>query len=111
RLFAGRWTVAFVAERWWAATISPAAAAFVSHWQLLGVALDAGAIILASAWFAVQALLVARVVASVQVTHRFGDLQLREAIPTRVLLAAAVAAGVLLGLIAGAGAHAWREPI
>jgi hypothetical protein len=110
-LFAGRWTVAFVAERWWAATLSPAAASFVGRWQLLGIALDAGAIILASAWFAVQALLVARVVASVQVTHRFGDLQLREAIPTRVLLVAAVAAGVLLGLIAGAGAHAWREPI
>jgi hypothetical protein len=110
-LFLGRWTVAFVAERWWAATISPAAAAFVARWQLLGSALDAGAIVVASAWFAVQALLVARVVASVQVTRRFGDLQLREAIPTRVLLVAAVAAGVLLGLIAGAGAHAWREPI
>lgn len=110
-LFAGRWTVSFVAERWWATTISPAAASFVGSWQLLGLALDAGAILAASAWFAVQALLVARVVASVQVTHRFGDLQLREALPTRLLLAAAVTAGILLGLIAGAGAHAWREPI
>ena len=110
-LFIGRWTVFYVAERWWAATISPDAASFLVRWQLLGLALDAGAILAASAWFAVQALLVARVIASVQVTHRLGNVQLREAIPTRLLLAAAVAAGILLGLITGAGAHTWREPI
>ena len=110
-LLAGRWTASFVAERSWAATISPSAASFVSRWQLLGVALEAGAIVAASLWFAIQALLVARVIASVQVTRRFGDLQLREAIPTRLLLAGAASAGILLGLVAGAGAHAWREPI
>jgi hypothetical protein len=110
-LFIARWSVSFVAERWWAATISPSATAFVTSWQLLGLALDAGAIVMASIWFAIQALLVARAIASVQVAHRFGNLQLREAVPTRVLLGGAIASGILLGLIAGAGAHSWREPI
>ncbi len=110
-LFVGRWSVEFVAERWWAATISPATASFVTNWQLLGLALDVGAILIATVWFAIQALLVARAIASVQVTHRLGDLQLREAVPTRLLLGGAIASGVLLGLIAGAGAHAWRTPM
>ena len=110
-LIVGRWSVAFIAERWWAATISPAAAAFVSNWQLLALTLDVGAIVVASIWFAIQALLVARAIASVQVTHRLGNLHLREAVPTHLLLFGAVASGVLLGLIAGAGAHAWRDPV
>ncbi len=110
-LFAGRWSVGFVAERWWAATISPAAAAFVSHWRLLGLALDAGAIIVASVWFALQALLVARAIESVQVTRNIGNLQLREAVPMRLLLGAALISGILLGLIAGSGAHEWRNPV
>lgn len=110
-LFVARWSVAFVAERWWAATISPAAASFVTNWQLLGLALDTGAIVVASIWFAIQALLVARAIASVQVAHRLGDLQLREAVPTRLLLGGAIASGILLGLIAGTGAHSWRDPL
>lgn len=108
-LFVARWSVSFVAERWWAATLSPGAAAFVTSRQLLGLALDAGAIVVASAWFAIQALFVARAIASVQVAHRLGNLQLREAVPTRLLLGGAVASGVLLGLIAGSGAHSWRD--
>jgi hypothetical protein len=110
-LFVGRWTVELVAERWWAATISSSAASFVTGWRLLGLALDVGAIVVASTWFALHALLVARTITSVQVSHRLGNLQLREAVPVRFLLAGAIASGVLLGLIAGSGAHAWREPM
>ncbi len=110
-LFVARWSVSFVAERWWAATISPHAAAFVTYWQLLGLGLDAGAIVVASTWFVIQALVVARAISSVQVAHRLGDLQLREAVPTRLLVGGAVASGVLLGLIAGTGADSWRDPV
>lgn len=110
-LFLGRWTTEFIAERWWAAAVVPGGAAFLSEYALLGLALDAAAIITASAWFALHALLVARAIASVQVLRRVGDLQLREAVPTRLLLWGAVISGVLLGLVAGAGAHEWRDPI
>ncbi len=110
-LLAGRWLVAWLSEWWWAGTVSRPAASFMTRWILLGLGLDAAAVLVASLWFALQALLVARAIASVQVTRRLGDLQLREAVPTRLLLFGAVATGVLLGLITGAGARSWRAPL
>lgn len=110
-LFVGRWTSDLLAERWWAATISPAAVAAVTRWRLLGLALDAFAVIGAACWFALQAVLVARAVASVPVTGQAGSLRLRETVPARLLLFAAIATGVLLGLVTGAGAREWRGPV
>lgn len=110
-LFIGRWTADFLTERWWAASISPGAAAAVTQWRLLGLLLDAVAMGTAACWFALQAVVVARAIASVQVARQVGDLRLRETIPARLLLAGAVATGVLLGLITGAGAREWRAPI
>ena len=110
-LYIGRWTVSFVTERWWAATISAAAVQAVTRWQLLGLGLDVVAVLIASGWFALQALLVARAVATVSVTRRIGDLEFRDAIPTRFLWIAGISTGVLLGLITGAGARAWRGPV
>ena len=110
-LFAGRWLATFLADRWWAAAISPAAEAAVTRWALLGLALDLVAVLVASAWFAAQAMLVARAVGSVQVERRIGNLTLREAIPTRLLLWGALAMGLLLGLVTGVGAHDWRAPL
>lgn len=110
-LFVGRWLVGFLTDRWWAAAISPEALAAVTRWHLLGLALDAGAVLIASAWFAAQALLVARAIGSVQVEHRVGELRVREAVPVRLLLLGAVATGLVLGLITGIGARAWRAPV
>ena len=110
-LYVGRWGVTFLAERWWAATISPAALRAVTRWQLLGLALDTFAVLVASCWFALQALLVARTVATVSITSNVGNLQRREAVPPRLLWITGLATGVLLGLITGAGARAWRGPV
>ena len=109
-LFVGRWTVDLLAERWWATTISPAAVHAVTRWRLLGLALDLFAVVAAACWFALQAVLVARAVASVQVARQVGNLQLREIVPARLLLFAAIATGILLGLVTGAGAREWRAP-
>jgi hypothetical protein len=110
-LYVGRWGVSFLAERWWAATISPAALSAVTRWQLLGIGLDTLAVLLASCWFALQALLVARTVARVATTATVGSLPLREIVPTRFVWFAGLSTGVLLGLITGAGARAWRGPV
>lgn len=110
-LFTGRWTVEMVTARWWAMSISPAAGAFVSRWLLLGLALDFAAILIASTWFATQAVLVARVVATVQVERQEGPTRILEPIPTRLLLIGGAGLGILLGIITGAGAREWRTPV
>jgi hypothetical protein len=110
-LYSGRWLADFAATRWWADAISPAAHAAVTRWQLLGLALDAGAVCLASAWFALQGLLVARAIGTVQLQRRVGDELVRQQVPVRWLALGAVALGVLLGLFTGAGAAAWRAPL
>ena len=110
-LFVGRWTSDLLAERWWAATISPAAVGAVTRWRLLGLALDAFAVVGAACWFALQAVVVARAVASVQPAGQVGSLRLRATVPARLLLFAAIATGVLLGLVTGAGAREWRGPV
>jgi hypothetical protein len=110
-LVAGRGLVDFLALRWWATAVSPEALQAVTRWQILGAALDVGAVLVASAWFAVQALLVARAIASVQIQRELGGLAVREALPTRMLLLGAIATGVILGLLTGAGAHDWRAPV
>jgi hypothetical protein len=110
-LFAGRWLVGLLADRWWAGAISADARDAVTRWHLLGLLLDAGATLIASAWFATNAMLVARAIGSVQVEHQLGELRVREAVPLRLLLVGAVATGVLLGLLTGVGARAWRAPV
>lgn len=110
-LFAGRWTVDVMTARWWALSISPAAGAFVSRWILLGLALDLTAILTASAWFAAQAVLVARVIATVQVERQDGPTRILEPIATRLLLIGGAGLGILLGIVTGAGAREWRAPV
>lgn len=110
-LYLGRWSVGLLSERWWATTISAPAAGLVVRWHLLGVTLDFAAITVASCWFSLQALLVARTVATVSVSRQLGNLQLREAVPARFLWMAGIGTGVLLGLITGAGARNWRAPV
>ena len=39
-LFAGRWTAGLLADRWWAAELSPAAAEFLTDWHLLRLTLE-----------------------------------------------------------------------
>lgn len=110
-LFVGRWTVDALATRWWAATISPAAAGFLDKWMLLGLALDLTAIAVASTWFTAQAVLVARLIATVQVERQVGALRIREPVPLRALFLGGGILGILLGVLTGAGARAWRAPL
>lgn len=110
-LLLGRFMVELLATRWWARAVSPAALHLTTRWQLLGAILDLTGILVASAWFALQAMVAARAVASVQVEHRIGGVSLRELLPTRLLLAGGLMLGVLLGLITGSGAREWRLPV
>jgi uncharacterized membrane protein (UPF0182 family) len=110
-LFAGRWTSGLLADRWWAAQVSPPAVAFLTDWNLLRGALKLGGIAVAAAWFIGHLLAVYRAVGSVQVRRSVANLEFREALTPGSLLAVAVGVGALLGLLVGRGAGAHVDQV
>ncbi|HEY3012432.1 MAG TPA: UPF0182 family protein [Gemmatimonadales bacterium] len=110
-LFAGRWSATLLADRWWAAELSPPAASFITDWHLLRFALDFCGCLVASAWFIGHLLLVYRAVGTVQVRRNVANLEFREALTPRVLLTVVVVTGVLLGLLVGVGASGWWRDV
>ncbi len=109
-LFAGRWVAGLLADRWWAAQISPAAVDFLTDWHILRLTLDLAGFLLASAWFIGHLLIVYRAVGSVQVRRNVANLEFREALTPGVLLTVAVGSGALLGLLVGTGgAERWQQ--
>lgn len=103
-LFVGRWASSLLAERWWVTEVAPRATGFVTQWHLLRAVLEVGAVAVASGWFIGHLLIVYRAVGSVQVRRNVANLEFREALTPGALLAAAVGAGVVLGVLTGAGA-------
>jgi Uncharacterised protein family (UPF0182) len=110
-LFAGRWTATVLADRWWAAGLSPAAASFITDWHLLRFTLDLGGCLVAAAWFIGHLLLVYRAVGTVQVRRNVANLEFREALTPRALLTVVVVAGGVLGLLVGVGASRWWRDV
>jgi hypothetical protein len=110
-LFAGRWGSGVLADRWWAAELSPAAVEFLTDWHTLRLTLDLAGVLLASAWFIGHLLLVYRAVGSVQVRRNVANLEFREALTPGALLTVVIAAGAILGLLVGAGSSGWWEAV
>jgi hypothetical protein len=110
-LFAGRWTAGVLADRWWAAELSPAAVGFLTDWHILRLTLDLSGVLIASAWFIGHLLLVYRAVGSVQVRRNVANLEFREALTPATLLAVAVGSGALLGLLVGTGTSKWWQEV
>jgi uncharacterized protein len=110
-LFLGRWTATLLADRWWAAQFSPAAASFILDWHILRFTLDLCGCLMASAWFIGHLLLVYRAVGTVQVRRNVANLEFREALTPRALLTVVIIAGVLLGLTVGVGASRWWRDV
>ena len=110
-LFAGRWLAAVMADRWWAARLSPSASAFLTDWHVLRLTLDLTGVLVAAAWFIGHLLLVYRAVGSVQVRRNVANLEFREALTPGVLLSIVVGSGALLGLLVGTGASGWWEAV
>lgn len=101
-LFAGRWFAGLYADRWWAGAISPAAGAFLTQLRVLRLVLDVGGTLVATAWLTGHFVHVVRAIAAVQVSRNVANLEIREAVKPRTLLWAAVAVGVVFGLLSGA---------
>ncbi len=92
---------AFLAERWWAAQVSPAASEFLTRLNLLQLALDVAGVLCATAWFVGNLLFVTRAVGSVQVPRHVGNLEIRETVTPGLLVSGAVGVGLILGLLVG----------
>jgi hypothetical protein len=110
-LFAGRWTSGLLAERWWAARLSPVAVHFVTRWAVLSLVLETLGITVACAWFVGHLLLVYRAIGSVQVHRRLANLEIREAVNMRAIIGLSIAGGLLLGFIGGRGVGDWTGPL
>ena len=110
-LFIGRWTAVLLADRWWAAELSPEAVAYLTGWHVLRLTLDLAGILTASAWFIGHLLLVYRAVGTVQVRRNVANLEFREALTPGTLLTVAIASGALLGLLVGVGASGWWREV
>jgi hypothetical protein len=111
-LFAGRWAAGVLADRWWAAELSPAGAAFVTQSYLLRFVLKLAGVLMASAWFIGHLFAVYRAVGSVQIRRRVANIEIREALTPNTLLTAAIVGGLLLGVVVGGGAsNWWREVV
>jgi uncharacterized protein len=103
-LFAGRWSSAVLADRWWGAEISPASVEFLTEWDLLRGLLTLAGVVVASSWFVGHLLVVYRAIGSVQVRRNVANIEFREALTPGALLSVVVAAGLLLGVVVGQGA-------
>ncbi len=110
-LFAGRWTAGLMADRWWAAQLSPAAVKFVTDWAVLRLVLELGGVLFACAWFVGHLLLVYRAIGSVLVHRRLANLEIREALNLHALAGVSVAVGLLLGLLTGRGVANWTPAV
>ncbi len=102
-LFGGRWTAALLADRWWAAQVSPSAVTFLADWNLLHGIVRLAGVSVAGAWFIGHLLVVSRAVGSVQLRRSVANLEFREALTPASLLAIAIGTGALLGLLVGNG--------
>jgi len=106
-LFAGRRLTLFLSDVWWAREFSPAGAGFLAQWHYLRLLLDTGATLIACAWFIGNLFIVYRALGMVQVPRYLANLEFREAVTPNLLLAGAIALGLVFGVLAGSGASEW----
>lgn len=109
-LFLGRWGTTFLAERWWAASVSGAAAVFTTRWTLLRIGLDAAGIGLSVAWFVAHLLVAARLATRAAAgggDDPPGPAPLRE----DLLRWWSLGTAAILGLLCGAGTSSWAPTV
>ena len=102
-LFVGRWGAGIAVERWWVEGIAPEGARFLTGWMLLRSGLEIAGIGVACAWCVGHFFWVVRSIDTIQVPRRLGDLEIRELMSGAAFRGGAVVAGLLLGILLGAG--------
>jgi uncharacterized membrane protein (UPF0182 family) len=109
-LFLGRWSVEFLAQRWWAGVVSPAGDLFALRWSLLKIGLEIATVGIGITWFGLTLWHAARHGARVgaglgEETDGHGVLA------PAALRAWALGIAVLLGVLTGTGSASWASAV
>ena len=105
-LFAGRWLSSFLSDLWWSRAISAPAAALVLKWRMWELALELTGVVLAAAWSIGNLAVFGRVIRSLEVPRRLGNLEIREALSSRDIQRLLVVLGLVAGVLVGQGLSA-----
>ena len=100
-LVGGRWLAIETAERAWAASIAGGDVYMTA--RDLARLIHGVILLVAIGWGTANLYYVYRAIGSVQLPRRLGDLEIVEAVPHRVLLAATLASGLVYGLLLALG--------
>jgi hypothetical protein len=104
----GRWGSLFLADRLWEATVSEAVAAAGSRRALFGLGLELSAVLVAALWFALHFTIARHAALPDQAPPEREHARLWPARLPRWILGAAA---LVLGVLVGAGASRWIDPI
>lgn len=104
-LVGGRWLALETAERAWAQGV--AGGDVYLEARNLARLLHAVVLLFSITWVTANLLFVYRVIGSVQMPRRLGDLEIVEAVPHRVLLTITLSLGLLIGLLLTWGTGGW----
>jgi hypothetical protein len=106
-LVGGRWLALETAERAWAATFTGGAVLLEA--RALSRLMQIFVVLFAVTWATGNIFVVYRVIGSVQLPRRLGDLEIVEAVPQRVLFALMLGAGIVGGLLLTLGTGDWWQ--
>ena len=104
-LVGGRWVAIETAERAWAATVARGDVYLAM--RDLARLVHGLVLLVAIGWGTANLYYVYSSIGSVQLPRRLGDLEIVEAVPQRILLAAALASGIAYGLLLTLGTGQW----
>ena len=110
-LVLGRALSQFLADRWWAASVSPAAVLVITRRALLSLGLDLAGIALATLWFAVHVNACLRVLAQVPEREPGGNPALRAFLSRPGARGAGWLLAFGLGLLTAGGTSNWAEAV
>ena len=110
-LFAGRWLSLFLADRWWAETVSPAAVIVLTRRALLGLALDTIGLLGSALWFGANARAFGRTVTAIPALERSGSPVLRGILQGPEARGWLALGSLLLGVLIGSGLSEWTDTV
>ena len=110
-LITGRWAAGWYADQLWAASVSSGVATALRRRALLGLGLDATAVVLGALWWSIHLLLALRTALRVPGDAPFGNPRFRRLIAVPDAHRWAMALGLSFGILSGSGASALVDPI